>query len=89
MTEREEVTFTAQETARHQPIELLTLGDADKAGECVEGCPVTVDRRSSEQAGIMSELGQLHAKNVEGFHIVNAIAATISSGLVMPWVASR
>jgi subtilisin family serine protease len=41
-----------------------------------------VSAANSAQAGVMSELGQLHAKNVHGFHIVDAIAATISSAEV-------
>src|SRR5215831_11491432 len=33
---------------------------------------------NASQAGVRAELSQVHAKHVHGFHIVNAIAATIS-----------
>jgi hypothetical protein len=32
----------------------------------------------SDQAGVKSELAQLHSKNVNTFHVVNAVSATIS-----------
>src|ERR1700722_18602892 len=41
-----------------------------------------VSAANNAQAGIMSELSQLQAKNVRGFHIVNAISATISAAEV-------
>jgi subtilisin family serine protease len=40
-----------------------------------------VSAANADQKGIMSELGQVHAKHVQGFHVVNAIAATISAGM--------
>ena len=41
-----------------------------------------INAANTDQSGIMSELGKLHAPHVRGFHIVNAIAATISSAEV-------
>ena len=38
-----------------------------------------VNAANADQKGVMSELGQLHATHVRGFHVVNAIAATISA----------
>jgi subtilisin family serine protease len=38
-----------------------------------------VNAANTDQKGIMSELGQVHATHVRGFHVVNAIAATISA----------
>src|SRR5262245_21147484 len=38
-----------------------------------------VSAANADQQGIMSELGHLHAAHVRGFHVVNAIAATISA----------
>jgi hypothetical protein len=38
-----------------------------------------INAANAAQSGVMSELGQLHAKHVAGFHIVDAVAATISS----------
>ena len=44
--------------------------------------PEVVSQRAqaveSDQAGIKGELAQLHSKNVTAFHVVNAVAATIS-----------
>ena len=40
-----------------------------------------VNAANADQKGVMSELGQVHATHVRGFHVVNAIAATISSGM--------
>lgn len=33
----------------------------------------------SDQAAVRNELAQLHARNVRGFHLVNALSATVSS----------
>ena len=38
-----------------------------------------INAANADQKGIMSELGQLHAKHLRGFHVVNAISATISA----------
>jgi subtilisin family serine protease len=38
-----------------------------------------VNAANADQKGVMSELGQVHATHVRGFHVVNAIAATIST----------
>jgi subtilisin family serine protease len=51
------------------------LGGLPAAGSTINS---RVSKAKAEQAPILSELGQVHAKNVMGFHIVNAIAATIS-----------
>ena len=40
-----------------------------------------VNAANADQKGVMSELGQVHATHVRGFHVVNAIAATISTGM--------
>jgi subtilisin family serine protease len=40
-----------------------------------------VNAANADQKGVMSELGQVHATHVRGFHVVNAIAATISAGM--------
>ena len=40
-----------------------------------------VNAANDDQKGVMSELGQVHATHVRGFHVVNAIAATISAGM--------
>ena len=40
-----------------------------------------VTAANADQKGVMSELGQVHATHVRGFHVVNAIAATISAGM--------
>jgi hypothetical protein len=41
-----------------------------------------VNAANAAQAGVMSELRQLHAKRLTGYHIINAISATISSAEV-------
>jgi subtilisin family serine protease len=41
-----------------------------------------IQQANNAQAGVKAQLNQLHAKNVTGFHIINAIAATISSAEV-------
>jgi hypothetical protein len=41
-----------------------------------------VSAANAAQAPVMAQLRQLHAKGVQGFHIINAIAATISSAEV-------
>jgi subtilisin family serine protease len=41
-----------------------------------------ISAANSAQSGVMSELSQLHTQHVMGFHIVDAIAATISSAEV-------
>ena len=41
-----------------------------------------VKAANASQAGVRAELSQVHATHVHGFHIVNAIAATISTAEV-------
>ena len=55
------------------------LGGLPAAGSTINS---RISKANSEQAGILSELGKLHAPHVRGFHIVNAIGATISSAEV-------
>src|SRR5215472_10302954 len=38
-----------------------------------------IQAANAAQAGVMAQLRQVHATHVRGFHIINAIAATISS----------
>ena len=45
----------------------------------------TVERSSAvaaDQAPLMGELGQVHARNVKSYRLVNAFAATVSKGYV-------
>jgi subtilisin family serine protease len=48
------------------------------SGTPATNAPARIKAANAVQAGVMSELSQVHAKHVSGFHIVDAVAATIS-----------